>query len=225
MYPETSQRTFRVDAPDESPKNKIRVLIADDYPIVKEGLCTLIGGRDDMELVAECSTGEEAREKYFCCSPDVAILALRRPVTSCNETISAIRRRDPGARLMVVQLSKAEEFVLQAIRAGARGLLLASASIDELFAAVECVAGGRTWVSAELRELLARRALEPELTQREYEVLRAVVAGKSNKEIGTALNIAEATVKVHVAHILGKLNVSGRTAAISVATQRGLVAI
>jgi two-component system, NarL family, response regulator len=208
---------------DGTPGKKVRVLVADDHPVVRKGLSMLIGGHNNMEVVAECSNGQEALERYFECAPDVGLLDLRMPVMSGTEAVSAICQKDPASRLMIVSFSLGEEDIYQSFRAGARGYLPKDAPLNELFGSLLAVAAGETWVSAPVREALAKRVLEQELTPREMEVLRAMVAGRSNKEIGAALNISESTVKVHVTHILGKLKASGRTGAINIAARRGLV--
>jgi DNA-binding NarL/FixJ family response regulator len=202
---------------------KTRVLIAEDHAVIREGLSTVIAGRRDMEVAAHCGTGREAIQTYFECNPEVALIGLRTPATSGLETISAICRGNPSSRLVVVAHSQGEESVYQALKAGARGCLSIDAALNDLFEALKCVAAGQTWVPPSLRQLLAKRALDQELTHRESEVLGAMAAGKSNKEIGASLNISESTVKVHVTHILGKLKVTGRTAAIHTASRRGLL--
>jgi DNA-binding NarL/FixJ family response regulator len=145
------------------------------------------------------------------------------PVMEGIETVRAIRQKRPEARLVVLSSYESEEDVYRAIQAGAQGYILKTASGEQLVECIHAVYGGRSWIPTEVGSKLAKRVNDPNLTQREMDVLNAVVSGKSNKEIGAKLDISEATVKVHITHILEKLNVTGRTEAINVAVKRGLV--
>jgi two-component system NarL family response regulator len=202
---------------------QIKVLIADDHPVVREGLVALINRRPDMQVIGEASNGREAMQKYFELRPDVALLDLRMPTMDGIETVAAICEREPASRLIVLTTYQSEEDIYRALRAGARGYLLKDAPVEELFAGIRAVGEGRTWIPASIGAKLAKRITDRELTKREMDVLRVVAAGKSNKEIGVAFDISEATVKVHITHILEKLKVTGRTEAINVAVRRGLI--
>lgn len=199
------------------------VLIADDHPIVREGLVTLINRTSDMQVVAVASNGREALEKYIEQSPDIALLELRLPLMDGVETVMSICARTPTARLIVFTICQGEEDIYRALRAGAYGYLFKSSSLNELLECIRTVAQGKRWIPPAVAARLGKRVADRGLTVRETEVLRAVTSGKSNKEIGAALVISEATVKVHMTHILEKLNVAGRTEAINVAMRRGLV--
>jgi DNA-binding NarL/FixJ family response regulator len=201
----------------------LTIMVADDHAIVREGMAALISRCSDMKVIAEASNGRQAVEKYAEHRPSIGLLDLRMPVMDGIEAVSAIVEKDPAARLAVVTSYQCEEDVYRALRAGAKGYVLKDSSADELIDCVRAVAHGETWIPAQVGAKLARRLAHEPLTAREREVLRAVTAGKSNKEIGAALNISEATVKVHMTHILEKLNVTGRTEAINVALKRGLV--
>jgi two-component system NarL family response regulator len=201
----------------------LTILVADDHPVVREGLVSLINRRSDMRVVAEAANGREALEKFLSESPDIGLIDVRMPVMEGIETVLAIREKQPDARLVVLSSYETEEDVYRAIQAGAQGYLLKTATRDELVECIQSVCRGRTWIPTNVGSKLAKRVNDPNLTQREMDVLRAVVAGKSNKEIGVKLDISEATVKVHITHILEKLNVTGRTEAINVAVKRGLV--
>jgi two-component system NarL family response regulator len=186
-------------------------------------MAALISRCSDMKVIAEASNGRQAVEKYAEHRPSIGLLDLRMPVMDGIEAVSAIVEKDPSARLAVVTSYQCEEDVYRALRAGAKGYVLKDSSVDELIDCVRAVAHGDTWIPSQVGAKLARRLAHEPLTARETEVLRAVTAGKSNKEIGAAFNISEATVKVHMTHILEKLNVTGRTEAINVGLKRGLV--
>jgi len=212
------ERSLQPDA--RTPKT---LLVADDHPVVLEGLVALINRQSDMQVVSQARNGREAVEIFFAQRPDVALLDLRMPVMDGVEAISAICEKDPAARLIVVTIYQSEEDIYRALRAGAQGILLKDAPAEEIVDCIHAVAQGKTWIPPEVGAKLAKRVTVRELTPREMEVIHAVAKGKSNKEIGVALDISEATVKVHVTHILEKLQASGRTEAIGLAVNRGLV--
>ena len=204
-------------------KHAIRVLIADDHPIVREGLCTLVFRQADMEIVAEAATGPEAVEQCVRHKPDVALIDLRMPGLSGVEAISSIRAHVPSVRSIVLTTYDGNEDIYRSLRAGARAYLLKDAPRDELLSCIRAVHEGKTWISPLAAANLAARLNEEALTPRETEVLRLIAAGKSNKEIAAALFVTEGTIKLHVNHLLRKLKVSGRTEAISQAVLRGIV--
>ena len=201
------------------------VLVADDHPMVREGLVAMIDRQSDMHVLAQAGDGREAVEKYFTEPPDVALVDLRMPIMGGVETITTICEREPSARLVIVTTYQNEEDIYRALRAGARGYVLKSSAQEELVECIHAVGTGKTWIPPDVGAMLAKRVAGQDLTPREGQVLRAVASGKSNKEIGVVFNISEATVKVHVTHILEKLKVTGRTEAINVAVKRGLVRI
>jgi len=201
----------------------IRVLIADDHPIVREGLRTLISRQADMKVVAEAASGREAVDQSLRCKPDVALIDLRMPEMSGVETISAIRKRVPGVRPIVLTTYDGNEDIYRSLRAGAKAYLLKDTPRDELLGCIRTVREGKTWISPLAAASLAARLSDEALTPREIEVLRLIATGKSNKEIAASLFVTEGTIKLHVNHILRKLKVSGRTEAISQAVQRGIV--
>lgn len=210
--------------PSEKPAIKtLTVLIADDHPVVREGLVAIIQTQSDLRVVAEASNGRDAMEKFFAHRPDIALLDLRMPLMSGVETVARICEKEPGARLAILTSYESEEEIYRALRAGAQGYVLKDAPVSDLIGCIRAISEGRTWIPPGIAEKLARRVKGQELTMREMEVLRALMLGKSNKEIGALLNIAESTVKVHVTHVLEKLKASGRTEAISVALKRGLI--
>jgi DNA-binding NarL/FixJ family response regulator len=199
------------------------LLIADDQPIVREGLAALINRRSDMRIVAQASNGREAVEKYLQQPPDVALLELKLPLMDGVEVAKSINAKVPAARLVVFTTCQGDEDIYRALKAGVHGYIFKNTALNELVECIRAVAQGRRWIPPAVAAQLGKRVADRGLTVRETEVLRAVTNGKSNKEIGAALDISEATVKVHVTHILEKLNVTGRTEAINVAVRRGLI--
>jgi two-component system NarL family response regulator len=203
----------------------ITVLVADDHPVVREGLVTLVSRQPNMRVIGQAVNGSDALEKYRALHPDVALLDIRMPVMDGIEAARMICADDSAARVVIVTLLESEEDIYRALRAGALGYVLKAATADQLICCIDAVAGGCTWIPPEVGAKLARRVTDQSLTVREMDVLRAVTLGKSNKEIGVVYNISEGTVKVHMTHIFEKLKVTGRTEAINVAVKRGLVRI
>jgi two-component system NarL family response regulator len=201
----------------------IKVLIADDHPVVRQGLATLINQRSDMKVVAQAGSGQDAKDQFLASRPDVTLLDLRMPMGDGIQAISAIREKEPGAKLVILTSYQDEEDIYQALQAGALGYLLKSAPSEEIIECIRVVSSGRTWIPPGVGAKLATRVSAQELTRREAEVLQAMAEGKSNREIGVTLKISEGTVKVHMTHILEKLKASGRTEAIGVAAKKGLI--
>jgi len=204
-------------------KNALRVLVADDHPVVREGLAALINRRPDMAVVAEASTGQEAVEQFLLHRPDVALLDLRMPEMDGVEVIAAIREQVPTARLVVLTTYADEEDIHRSLRAGARGYLLKDAPRDELLDCVRAVHDGQTVIPPAIALKLASRLRATELTPRELDVLRLLATGQSNKQIAAALFIAEGTVKIHVNALLRKLEAADRTGVVTLALKRGLL--
>jgi two-component system, NarL family, response regulator len=201
----------------------IRILIADDHPIVREGLAALLNRANDMEVVAEASNGREALKQFQRCRPDVVLVDLRMPEMDGVDAILAIREQAPEARVIVLTTYDGDEDIYRGLRAGAKAYLLKDAPREELMECIRAVHGGRMWIPPDVAAKLATRMGDDDLTSRELEVLRLMVRGKSNKEIGNNLGVSEGTVKIHVNHILEKLKVSGRTEATAAALKRGIV--
>ena len=199
------------------------VLIADDLPIVREGLATLINGRPDMRVIAEAANGREAVEKFLAQGPDIALIELRLPLMDGVDAVMSILDKMPSAHLVIFTTCQGEEDIYRALRAGALGYVLKNTPLRELVECIRAVAEGRRWIPLAVAARLGKRVADKGLTARELEVIRELSNGKSNKEIGVMLDISEATVKVHITHILQKLRVTGRTEAINVALRRGLV--
>jgi DNA-binding NarL/FixJ family response regulator len=202
---------------------KIRIIVIDDQAVVRQGFVSLINTVADMEVIAEGTNGQQAIELYRQHKPDVMLIDLRMPVLSGVEAISAIRRESPAARMIVLTTYDGDEDIYRSLQAGAQGYLLKDVFFEELEEAIRKVHAGSRRIPAAVAERLAERMSGSELTTRELEVLQQIVAGKSNKEIGTHLNISEATVKSHINNILSKLGVTDRTQAATTALQRGIV--
>lgn len=215
----------RVEAKGNGPADagKIRVLIADDHAVVRDGLAAMIGKWTDVSVIAMAENGREAVEAWKRHVPDVSLLDLRMPELDGVGAIEQIRRVDPAARLILLTTFDGEEDIYRGIQAGAKAYLLKDSPRDEILNCIRKVHGGETFVPPLIASKLAERVSGPELTQRELVVLRAVASGKSNKEIGRALFITEATVKAHLKSIFSKLDVLSRTEAIAAAARRGIV--
>jgi two-component system NarL family response regulator len=204
--------------------NTIRVLIADDHPVVREGLAAILRSEKDIEVVAEATDGEEACKLYDRHSPDVLILDLRMPKKDGLQVATELMSsRRPKPRIIVMTTYETEEDVRRALRAGVKGYLVKGALSEQILETVRRVALGESLVSPKIASKLTESLAHPELSTRELQVLRQIAMGKSNKEIGQQLYITEHTVKAHVKSILTKLDAMGRTEAIAVATKRGLI--
>ena len=200
-------------------------MIADDHPVVREGLASLINRQPDMEVVAEASDGMKAVETYNQCHPDLAVIDLRMPKMDGVQVTTAILKKTPGARIVILSTYDGDENIYQSLRAGAQGYLRKDATREALLECLHTVYEGRPWIEPAIAGKLAKRMRELDLSPRELEVLRLMVAGKINKEIADLLNISEGTVKIHVNHLMRKLGVRGRTEAMNAALKRGIVQI
>ncbi|HTW48375.1 MAG TPA: response regulator transcription factor [Acidobacteriaceae bacterium] len=201
----------------------IKILIVDDHHIVRQGLVALLKTVPGFAVAAEAADGEQAVELHRKHKPDVTLMDLRLPKMNGVEAIAKIRDGAPGARIIVLTTFDGDEDIYRALQAGAKGYLLKGMDLAELTEAIRSVHAGRTRIPPRVAEKLAERMGAASLTARELEVLRLIVAGRSNRDIGTALFISEATVKTHVNSLLSKLGVEDRTQAATTALQRGIV--
>ncbi len=201
----------------------IRILVVEDHHIVRKGFVALLGMVEGMEVVAEGSDGSEALGLYRKHRPDVTLMDLRLPGMGGVDAIKALRAAFTEARVIVLTTFDGDEDIYRALQAGARGYLLKGMKLEDLTAAIRTVHAGKTCIPEAVAGRLAERLAGPALTERETEVLRLIVAGNSNREIGTKLFISEATVKTHVNNLLSKLGVTDRTQATTLALQRGIV--
>lgn len=208
-----------------SPSVKIRLLVVDDHFVVRIGLSSALNLEPDMEVVAEAKDGHEAVAAFEHHRPDVTIMDYQLPHLNGAEATTAIRARFPDARIIILSVYKGEEDVHRAVQAGAAGYLPKSSEPHELLDAIRVIHRGRRYFPKSIDAALASRAGRTELSDREKEVLAALVRGRSNKEIAIALGISENTVKVHATRVFEKLDVADRLEAVTVAIQRGIVHI
>lgn len=201
----------------------IRVLIADDHPVVCFGLGAMIDSQPDMTVVAQAADGAEAVKLFQRHEPDVTLMDLRMPKMGGVEAITAIRAEFPASGFIVLTTYDGDEDIHRALKAGAQGYLLKGMPHDELLSAIRSVHAGIRYVPEAVRQQLAKRPANSELSAREVQILRLIVKGLSNKQIAEALGITEGTVKWHVNIILSRLNVSDRTQAAVAALDRGIV--
>ena len=201
----------------------VRVLVADDQALVRAGFVKLLEPEPDLRVVAEAGDGVEAIKAYELHQPDVTLLDLRMPVMEGVEVVRQIRERDPKARVIILTTYDTDDEISQALRAGAKAYVLKDISADGLVNCIRDVLAGKTYLAPAAAAKLAEGVTRMRLTPRETATLRLLADGKANKEIATALEISERTVKTHLAHLFEKLGVTSRTEAIKIATRRGLV--
>ena len=204
-------------------KSKIRILIVDDHAMVRFGLSRAIALEEGLLLVAEAGNGEEALLHFAEHKPDVVVMDYKLPGMDGAETTGALCARFPEARVILLSIYEGSEDVWRATQSGAVGYLSKSVDVDEVIKAIREVAAGKPYYSVGLAEKLAARKAETSLSERDLEVLQQVVAGCSNKEIATALNVTQSTVKRHMENIFLKLRVIDRTQATATAVKRGIV--
>lgn len=201
----------------------IRILIVEDHAVVRQGLVALLNTIPDFAVVAQAPDGDSGVTLFREHMPDVTLMDLRLPKQNGVDAIVRIRTEFPEARIIVLTTFDGDEDIYRALQAGAKGYLLKGMDADVLMEAIRAVHAGKSRVPATVAERLAGRLSGPVLTERETDVLKQIVLGLSNKEIGAALFISEATVKTHINSLLGKLGVSDRTQAATTALQRGIV--
>ncbi len=210
----------------------IRIVVADDHPVVREGLVAILETQPDFLIVGEASNGREAVERVLAHSPDVLLLDLEMPEMDGVEALEKLFALRPETRVIIFTAFDTDERILGALRAGAQGYLLKGAPRSEVFKAIRVVSQGgsllESVVASKLLQHISRKApaaseLPESLTERERDVLALLAQGKPNKEIASALVFSERTVKFHVSSILGKLGASNRTEALKLAAQQGLV--
>jgi len=202
---------------------KIRVLVVDDHPLVREGIARQIELEPDMTLVAEASNGREAIQQFREHRPDVTLMDLQMPDMGGLDALIAIRNEFPEARILVLTTYKGDVQIMRALKNGARGYLLKNSLNDELMDAIRAVHAGKKAMSAEASVEIAEHATDDPLTPAELRVLGLIAEGKSNKEIAARLSVSEETVKGQVKNILSKLGANDRTHAAMIGVARGMV--
>jgi DNA-binding NarL/FixJ family response regulator len=206
-------------------EKKIRIMVVDDHFVVRIGLAESISIEADMTVEIEASTGKQAIALFQQHRPDIVLMDLKLPDMSGIEATSAICKEFPDASVIMLSTHESEEDIYRSIQAGARTYILKSAPREELIETIRAIHVGEHCISPAIGARLAERARRPDLTSRELEVLKFVADGKSNKEIGSALHLAEITVKIHVGRILAKLKVRDRTQAVTTALRRGILSM
>lgn len=223
----------------------IRILLADDHPIVREGLRAVLETQPNFEVIAEAASGDEALRLALELQPDILLLDLEMPILDGVETIRRLRQRQPASRVIVFTAFDNDERIIHAVQAGANGYLLKGAPREEIFTAIRITMQGGSLLQPVVASKLLRHIgqqqqpvaslpihslagtgppYEP-LTERELEVLKLLAQGLPNKEIAAQLVISERTAKFHVSSIMGKLGATNRTEAVSLAAQRGLITL
>jgi len=204
-------------------KAKIRIMVADDHAIVRDGIVSIVAGEKDLQLVAQAADGIKAVEIAKKHLPDILLLDLRMPGKDGLEVIAQIQSLQLQTRVIVLTTFESEQDVHRALKAGARGYLLKDTPRPELLDAIRRVHRGETCIPPRISQKLVEKMNRPELTEREGEILGLIAEGDSNKAIGDKLGITEGTVKTHVKGLLKKLDAPGRTAAVKEAVHQGLI--
>jgi len=202
---------------------KIRVILADDHPVVRDGLAAIVNQQPDMQVVAEAEDGEVAIELYEKHRPDVMVLDLRMPRRDGVAVVQHVLERHPKARLLIMTTYDGDEDIFRSLSQGAKGYILKDAPRQEILSAIRAVSRDEPYTSSTIAAKAIQHMARPSLTHRELDVLQQLAQGRSNKDIGRRLQISEGTAKTHVKSILTKLDAISRTEAVSVAHKRGLV--
>jgi DNA-binding NarL/FixJ family response regulator len=206
-----------------SEKTQIRVLSVDDHPLLREGIAAIINSQPDMELVAAAANAQEAIQLFRKHQPDVTLMDLRLPDMSGIDTVIAIRKEFPQARVIMLTTFEGDVEIQHALEAGARGYVLKSMPPKELVEVIRQVHAGKKRIPTQVATQLAEHMSDEALTPREIEVLRHIAEGNRNRDIGEKLFITEETVKVHIKHIMDKLGASDRTQAVAIGIRRGFI--
>jgi len=203
--------------------DRIRVLVADDHPVVRTGLAAVIAQEPDLLLVAQAENGERAVALFREHQPDVVLMDLRMPLMDGVEAIRRITGEFPAARILALTTYEGDADIRRALEAGARGYLLKDMLLSDVITAIRAVRQGERVIPAAVAVRLAEFPERSDLTEREVEVLQLVARGLSNKEAAQAIGRMDETVKIHLKNIFAKLGVADRTEAVTVALARGLI--
>src|SRR5580698_5374872 len=202
---------------------RIRVLVVDDHPLMREGIVAVIQGAADIIVVGEAGNGQQAIEMFRVHRPDVTLMDLQMPIMNGIDAIKTIRLEFPNSRFIVLTTYQGDVQALRALKAGASGYLLKNMIWKDLPESIRIVHSGRKRIPAEIAEALAEHVTGDALTDREVQVLRRVALGTGNKSIAAELSVSEATIKAHMKSILAKLGANDRTHAVTIATRRGFL--
>ena len=211
--------------------DQIKLMIVDDHTVVRDGLASILERQEDFQVVGQASNGLEAVERVPALQPDVILMDLRMPELDGVEAMRRIHSERPETRFIVLTTYDSDQYIFDAIEAGAKGYLLKDTSREDLFEAVRAVHRGESGIEPgvaarvldRFAQLSREEAQAPLLSGRELEVLQLMAKGSANKQIAVSLSISDSTVKTHVANIFQKLDVSGRTAAVTHALQIGII--
>ena len=203
----------------------IRILVADDHPVVRDGLVAMLGTQPDFRVIGEATTGAQVVEQVMSLKPDVVLLDLEMPEMDGVAALERVNEISPETKVIAFTAFDTDEHILGAVRAGVKGYLLKGAPRGELFNAIRVVSQGGSLIEPAIASRILRQANKSGelLTEREREVLGLLAQGKSNKDIAAALVITDRTVKFHVSSIMSKLGASNRTEVVTLAAQKGIV--
>jgi DNA-binding NarL/FixJ family response regulator len=202
---------------------RIRILLADDHPLFLEGVATVVSFQEDMTVVGRATSGRQAIDEFRRVRPDITLMDLRLPDMSGIAAVTTIRKEFPDAKILMLTTFEGDVEIQRALAAGVRAYLLKSSPHEELVQAIRKVHSGRKHVPTEVAQNLAEHFDGDVLTEREVEVLRRMAEGDRNRDIGERLSISEETVKVHIRHIMDKLDAKDRTQAVAIGVRRGVI--
>jgi DNA-binding NarL/FixJ family response regulator len=213
---------MRIAMEQETESTTIRVLCADDHPLVRKGIASILNNESDVRLIAEAGNGREAVEQFRLHQPDVTLMDLRMPEMDGITAAKEILRTSPDAKVIALTSYDGDQEIYRALEAGVKGYLLKEMVHTEVLRAIRIVHAGKRLMPPEVAERLTEYFPQAALSPRETEVLTLVAKGLSNKEISEKLGTASGTIKIHVQNILAKLGASDRTHAVTIAVQRGI---